>query len=281
MTVKLSAIAAAGALAGTDTVIGVQSGPTDVQILVSSLNTFITNNIGAGPAKITSPAAASIQLGAADAATAVAQTLRVQSVVAGTASTSGANFTIIGSLSTGAAGVSGDIIFQTGVKGGATIQATPTTGFTIKGESQIFQSVASGTSSLQNTSSTVVATISGNGGAYLNFLKTAANSGYVGINGSNNIVLLDSSGSLEILTVTTTQNGHAGNVVLGAAAVATNVNDGFVYIPTTAGQPTGTPTSYTGRVAIQYDTTNHQFWIYDSGWKQPKTPAAAAIITWQ
>ncbi len=81
----------------------------------------------------------------------------------------------------------------------------------------------------------------------------------------------------------TTNNTNVGypSVVVGTAALATTATDGFLYIPSSAGQPAGTPTSFTGRVALCYDTTNHQFWIYDGGWKQPKTPGAAAIITWQ
>lgn len=73
----------------------------------------------------------------------------------------------------------------------------------------------------------------------------------------------------------------AGNIILGTAAISTSATDGFLYIPTCAGTPTGTPTSQSGRVPMIYDTTNHQFWFYDSGWKQPKTPAGAAIVTWQ
>lgn len=75
-----------------------------------------------------------------------------------------------------------------------------------------------------------------------------------------------------------------GNTVIGGflgPALATSATDGFIYIPTSAGTPTGVPTAYTGHVALLYDTTNHQFWIYDGGWKQPKTPAAAALVTWQ
>ena len=72
-----------------------------------------------------------------------------------------------------------------------------------------------------------------------------------------------------------------GNVVMGSAAIATTATDGFLYIATSAGTPTGTPTTFTGRVPMVYDTTNHQFWIYDGGWKQPKTPAGAALVTWQ
>jgi hypothetical protein len=78
-----------------------------------------------------------------------------------------------------------------------------------------------------------------------------------------------------------TLKGGTQSVVVGNAALATNATDGFLYIPTCAGTPTGTPTAMTGRIAMVYDTTNHQFWFYDGGWKQPKTPAGAAIVNWQ
>ena len=60
----------------------------------------------------------------------------------------------------------------------------------------------------------------------------------------------------------------AGNIVLGTqAALATNATDGFTYIPTCAGTPTGVPTAYTGKVAMVYDTTNNEFYIYNGAWK--------------
>jgi hypothetical protein len=72
------------------------------------------------------------------------------------------------------------------------------------------------------------------------------------------------------------------NIVCNNAAIATNATDGFFYIETCAGTPTGVPTAYTGRVPMVFDTTNNQFWIYTGGaWKQPKTPAGAAIVNWQ
>ena len=60
---------------------------------------------------ITRKAVASLQLGEADAAAPVTQTIGPQSVVAGTSNTAGQNFTIRGSQGTGT-GVGGDIIFQ-------------------------------------------------------------------------------------------------------------------------------------------------------------------------
>lgn len=67
---------------------------------------------------LTRKAAASLRLGAADAASPVAQTLGVQSVVAGTTNTAGANFTIAGSQGTGS-GAGGSIIFQVAPAGGS------------------------------------------------------------------------------------------------------------------------------------------------------------------
>lgn len=158
-------------------------------------------------------AAASIRFGDVDAAAPVAQTLRVQSVIAGTTDTAGAAWTRVGSLSTGA-GASGDIVWQVGGTGAAsTTQNAALTALTIKG------------------------------------------------------------------ATATTGNP---NIVLGNAATATNATDGFLHIASGAGTPTGVPTLFTGRVPIYIDTTNSQLWLYLGGaWKQPKTPAGAAVVTWQ
>jgi hypothetical protein len=101
-------------------------------------STFGTNFQVGGNAILTGPAGASLQLGAANVnGSPVAQTLRVQSPLAGSASnTAGANWTLIGGLGTGT-GTGGDIIFQTNVKtttGSA--QGTATTAITIKAETQ-------------------------------------------------------------------------------------------------------------------------------------------------
>jgi len=79
-----------------------------------------------------------------------------------------------------------------------------------------------------------------------------------------------------------TLKGGTQTVLVGNAALSTSATDGFLYIPTVAGTPTGTPSSFTGLVPMVFDTTNSQFWFYTGGaWKQPKTPAGAALVTWQ
>jgi len=63
-------------------------------------------------------------------------------------------------------------------------------------------------------------------------------------------------------------NRATESVIVGAAALATTATDGFLYIPTAAGVPTGVPTAKTGRVPMVYDTTNNDFYIYNGAWKK-------------
>lgn len=75
------------------------------------------------------------------------------------------------------------------------------------------------------------------------------------------------SGTLTNTALSWTQNG---NVVVGSSAIATSASDGFFYVDTCAGTPTGTPTAYTGRAPMVYDSTNNVFYIYNSSaaaWK--------------
>lgn len=58
---------------------------------------------------------------------------------------------------------------------------------------------------------------------------------------------------------------HLGNVVIGTAALATTATDGFFYTQSSAGAPTGTPTTFTGRVATIVDTTNLRAYFYIGG----------------
>jgi hypothetical protein len=56
-----------------------------------------------------------------------------------------------------------------------------------------------------------------------------------------------------------------GNVVINTAAIATGATDGFLYVPTCAGTPSGTPTSYAGMAPIVVNTTNNKLYFYSSG----------------
>ena len=74
---------------------------------------------------------------------------------------------------------------------------------------------------------------------------------------------------LEINRTGTTINTVAlpvGNIVIGSGALATTATDGFLYVTTCAGVPTGTATAYTGRSPLVYDTTNDTVYFYNGTW---------------
>jgi hypothetical protein len=56
-----------------------------------------------------------------------------------------------------------------------------------------------------------------------------------------------------------------GTTVVGTAPLATTATDGFLYVPTCAGVPTGVPTTYTGTAPIVIDTTNHRLYFFSGG----------------
>ena len=60
---------------------------------------------------------------------------------------------------------------------------------------------------------------------------------------------------------------NAGSIILGTGALATSATGGFLYLDSCAGTPSGTPTAYTGRVPLIYDTTNNKLYAYNGAWK--------------
>jgi len=65
-----------------------------------------------------------------------------------------------------------------------------------------------------------------------------------------------------------------GSVILNAkgSALATNATDGFTYVPSCAGTPTGVPTAVTGTVPIVVDSTNNKLYFYSGGAWQDAGP---------
>jgi hypothetical protein len=82
-------------------------------------------------------------------------------------------------------------------------------------------------------------------------------------------------GSTEILRL----DGFDNGVFSLAASTDPTITDGFVYIGSSAGLPTGVPAHLTGfyvnEIPIRYDTTNNQFCAYNSGWKCVRTELTA------
>ncbi len=58
------------------------------------------------------------------------------------------------------------------------------------------------------------------------------------------------------------------NLVIGTAAIASAAVNGFLYLPTTNGTPTGTPTTYAGRSPVVIDSTNNRLYFYSgAAWR--------------
>ena len=88
-------------------------------------------------------------------------------------------------------------------------------------------------------------------------LSTSANSEIIDF--TNNGLVYDSGASTRYHKLV------QGSVILSGAALSTSATNGFTYIPTCAGKPTGTPSSQSGTVPIVFDTINHVYWAYDNG----------------
>lgn len=69
------------------------------------------------------------------------------------------------------------------------------------------------------------------------------------------------AGGAERMRISTSGSVIAG----GSAALATTATDGFLYVPTCAGVPTGTPTAVTGMAPIVVNTTNNKLYFYSGG----------------
>lgn len=87
-----------------------------------------------------------------------------------------------------------------------------------------------------------------------------ANVGFLGVDASSSPALVGSGG-----TNIAARWDNASNFISGAGAVSTSGTDGFLYVPTCAGAPIGTPTAKTGFAPIIVDSTNNKLYFYSSG----------------
>lgn len=84
--------------------------------------------------------------------------------------------------------------------------------------------------------------------------------GYINYNRSSRHLTL-AAATVERVRVTST-----GSVLMAVAgAINTTATDGFVYLPSCAGPPTGTPTAATGMIPFVVDSTNSRAYIYSGG----------------
>lgn len=62
------------------------------------------------------------------------------------------------------------------------------------------------------------------------------------------------------------------------ATGTTTMADGFNFMPSCAGPPTGVPTSRSGQVPMIYDSTNDRLYIYRGGWKKGQVGGVDVIF---
>lgn len=118
-----------------------------------------------------------------------------------------------------------------------------------------------GTATLQGGAGTAT----GTGSAGANAIVQGGNAG-----GSGN----NKGGDVRLTPGTATGTGAVGHVVTngGAVALSTSATGGFLTIPTCAGIPTGTPANVpAGNVALVFDSTNNNLYVYNAGWKKTTT----------
>lgn len=66
---------------------------------------------------------------------------------------------------------------------------------------------------------------------------------------------------------------NTGNIVIGTAALLTTATDGFLYVPGMPGEPSGTPTTHTGRYPITFNSSHKKVHVYNgSGWQDINSP---------
>jgi hypothetical protein len=116
---------------------------------------------------------------------------------------------------------------------------------------------------------TKVEVYGGAAGTATNLTVGNANTGFVfGVDSTNNCQIRTAQNVSMIFYTNATNRGGvdgAGNWTLGGGTLATNATNGFLYVPTCAGTPTGTPTAITGLVPIVVDTTNNRWYFYSGG----------------
>lgn len=73
-----------------------------------------------------------------------------------------------------------------------------------------------------------------------------------------------------------------GSTSIGTAAIATTATDGFLYITSCAGVPTGVPTTITGRVPLVVDSTNNKLKMYVNGaWRDVIVASGGSATTFE
>jgi hypothetical protein len=152
-------------------------------------------------------------------------------------------------------------------------RTAPTGGKALEIESDALTEIRLWTNAGGNTAKSSIQQTNNDGNLYLFANGRGDGSGFARDNTSQGLALVQISQSAGFLfryaasganpaTMTTHfRVSNLGNIVTREAALATNATDGFLYIPSMAGNPSGTPTAYTAAAAIVLDSTNNRLYV--------------------
>jgi hypothetical protein len=77
--------------------------------------------------------------------------------------------------------------------------------------------------------------------------------------------VLDFDSDITLTHASNLLTGAGGSFAFGGGALATSATNGFLYVPTCAGTPTGVPETVTGYAPIIVNTTNNKLYFYSGG----------------
>jgi hypothetical protein len=103
--------------------------------------------------------------------------------------------------------------------------------------------------------------------------QTVTDGTLIGIDASGNAIFNNQEAAYINFLSSNTQRARItalGSVVVGnsTSALATTATDGFLYVSSSSGAPTGVPTTQTGSVPVHVDATNNAMYMYtNSAWR--------------
>lgn len=286
---------------GGSKMIGIHSGSSFV-VFNSRIGFSTTADYNSQDLVLTRGGAANLQLGDADTTGTTAPTAQFLSAQSWSSSTTnnqtGANFTIDGSQGTGT-GAGGSIIFRVAPAGGtsngvqnglAAAWSISGAGHFLAGTDNIYDIGASGATRPRSVYTGASAYFGGDvfcangiffgGASYTKGYLYSNSDGVWSLNNSTSTSFgrlqfggtTSSFPALKVvsanLQVIAADGTSSAGLIVGNQALATAATNGFLYVPTCAGTPTGTPTTQTGTVPIVVDTTNNKLYFYsNAAWR--------------
>lgn len=103
--------------------------------------------------------------------------------------------------------------------------------------------------------------------------QTVTDGTLIGIDASGNAIFNNQEAAYINFLSSNTQRARItalGSLVVGnnSSALATTATDGFLYVSSSSGAPTGVPTTQTGSVPVHVDATNNAMYMYtNSAWR--------------